>query len=147
MASDADHLKIASSSRSDGSQRRPTRHEGCAAGAEIGHDFIERVTFVIGKDHIRVICHTFDSGRQAFARSARRKSIGDRAEALLQITPVTQGRDARTATRWPAKIDETVNGSFDQDCRPFPSAAPLIVSDRYTCTTPRVAGASFSFIG
>jgi peroxiredoxin len=72
VASDADH-KIATSYDLTAASAKPGMKD--VRGVEIGHDFIERVTFVIGKDHKVIAC------RQTVARSARGKSIGDRAEA------------------------------------------------------------------
>jgi thioredoxin-dependent peroxiredoxin len=48
VASDADH-KIAESYNLKATAGRPGMKD--VKGADIGHDFIERVTFVIGKDH------------------------------------------------------------------------------------------------
>lgn len=48
VASDADH-KIANSYNLTASSGKPGMKD--VRGVEIGHDFIERVTFVIGKDH------------------------------------------------------------------------------------------------
>ena len=48
MASDPDH-KIATSYNLTAASRKAGMKD--VRGIEIGHDFIERVTFVIGKDH------------------------------------------------------------------------------------------------
>jgi hypothetical protein len=53
-------------------------------GGAIDHDFIERKTFVIGKNH-KIIATFSSKERQPFARSARDKITGDRAATRLQI--------------------------------------------------------------
>ncbi len=81
VASDPDH-KIATSYDLTAASGKPGMKD--VRGAEIGHDFIERVTFVIGKER-QDRRHAFQQGRQDLARSACGTGLSDRAEAPLQI--------------------------------------------------------------
>ncbi len=54
-------------------------------GDAIDHDFIERQTFVIGKDH-KIVAAFSSKGRRNFARSARGEISGDRPEALVEVS-------------------------------------------------------------